>query len=89
MPLVIGVYGDWDGLREPLRLGLLHVRRGSGGEIFEFEFDAAALAHPSLANPRLDPRLGLYEGRQHPAQGSETFQRTWHGRPSIRSIASA
>lgn len=73
MPFVIGVYGDWDGLPEPLRLGLLHVRRGSGREVFEFEFDAAALGHPSLANPQLDPRLGLYEGRQHPTQGSETF----------------
>ena len=73
MSLVIGVYGDWDGRPEPLRLGLLHARRVSGREIFEFEFDAAALAHPAFANPQLDPRLGLYEGRQHPAQGSETF----------------
>ncbi len=73
MAVVIAVYADWDGLSEPLRLGLLHVRRGSGREIFEFEFDPVALAHSSLANPQLDPRLGLYEGRQHPLQGSETF----------------
>ncbi len=73
MSVVIAVYGNWDGLPEPLRLGLLHVRSSSGPEVFEFEFDAAALAHPSLANPQLDPRLGLYEGRQHPIQGSETF----------------
>jgi serine/threonine-protein kinase HipA len=73
MSFVIAVYGDWDGLVEPLRLGLLHVGRGLGREVFEFEFDAAALAHPSIANPQLDPRLGLFEGRQHPVQGSETF----------------
>ena len=73
MAVVIAVYADWDGLPEPLRLGLLHARRGPGREVFEFEFDSVALAHPVLVNPQLDPRLGLYEGRQHPAQGSETF----------------
>lgn len=73
MAVTIAVYADWDGLPQPLRLGLLHGRAGAGREIFEFEFDAAALAHPELANLQLDPRLGLFEGRQHPAQGSETF----------------
>src|SRR3990172_5437008 len=73
MAVVIAVYADCDGLPEPLRLGLLHARRGPGREVFEFEFDSVALAHPVLVNPQLDPRLGLYEGRQHPAQGSETF----------------
>ncbi len=73
MPVTIAVYADWDGLPEPLRLGLLHARRGAGHEVFEFEFDAAALAHPALENLQLDPRLGLYRGRQYPAQGSETF----------------
>src|SRR5258708_22457928 len=38
-----------------------------------FEFEEAALGHPSLVSLQLDPRLGLFEGRQHPAQGSETF----------------
>lgn len=73
MAVVIGVYADWEGLSEPLRLGLLHARSGPGREVFEFEFDPVALALPALANPPLDPRLGPYEGRQHPAQGSETF----------------
>ncbi len=73
MPVTIAVYADWDGLPEPLRLGLLHAWRGAGHEVFEFEFDAAALAHPALENLQLDPRLGLYRGRQYPAQGSETF----------------
>lgn len=69
----IAVYADWDGLPAPLRLGVLHAQRGAGREIFEFEFDAAALAHPIAANLQLDPRLGRFEGRQYPPQGNETF----------------
>ena len=69
----IAVYADWDGLPYPLRLGLLHVQRGAGREVFEFEFDTAALAHPAVAGFQLDPRLGLFMGRQHPPQGHETF----------------
>jgi serine/threonine-protein kinase HipA len=73
MAVVIAVYADWDGLSEPLRLGWLHANRTRGREVFEFEFDPKALSVPELANPRLDPRLGLFEGRQHPAQGHENF----------------
>ena len=69
----IAVYADWDGLPVPLRLGLLHARGGAGREVFEFEFDAAALAHPAVVKLQLDPRLGLFEGRQHPAQDHATF----------------
>lgn len=73
MAVIIAIYADWVGLTSPLRLGLLHVRRGTGREIFEFEFDSSALAHPAVANLLIDPRLGLFEGRQHPPQGHETF----------------
>lgn len=73
MAIMIAVYGDWDGLPEPLRLGRLHAHRTRGREVFEFEFDAAALESPVLTNVQIDPRLGLYEGRQHPGQGSDTF----------------
>ena len=69
----IAVYADWIGLPEPLRLGWLHARRGAGREVFEFEFDAVALAHPALRNLFLDPRLGLFKGRQHPPQGHARF----------------
>lgn len=69
----IAVYADWDGLSTPLRLGVLHAQRGRTGEIFEFEFDAAALKHPATTGLRLDPRLGLYEGRQYPQQRAESF----------------
>ncbi len=73
MTVSIGVHADWDGLSTPLRLGWLHARRGGGREVFEFEFDATALAHPIAVNLQLDARLGLFEGRQHPPQGHETF----------------
>jgi serine/threonine-protein kinase HipA len=73
MTVNIAVYADWIGLAEPLRLGLLHVRLSAGREIFEFEFDSSVLAHPAITNLQIDPRLGFYEGRQHPPQGHDTF----------------
>jgi serine/threonine-protein kinase HipA len=69
----IAVFADWDGLAHPLRLGILHARSAGARELFDFEFDAPALLHPALHNLRLDPRLGLFQGRQYPAQGRETF----------------
>jgi len=73
MAVTIAVYADWIGLTAPLRLGQLHARRGAGREIFEFEFDTATLANPATVNLHLDPRLDLFEGRQHPPQGHDTF----------------
>ncbi|MBI2801740.1 MAG: HipA domain-containing protein [Gammaproteobacteria bacterium] len=69
----IAVYADWDGLPHPLRLGLLHAQRFAAREVFEFEFDAEALTRPAVVGFQLDPRLGLFIGRQHPPQGHETF----------------
>jgi len=73
MPATIAVYADWEGLAAPLRLGTLHARAGAGHEVFEFEFTVAALADRALANLHLDPRLGLFEGPQHPPQGQAVF----------------
>ena len=73
MAVSIAVHADWDGLSAPLRLGLLHARRGAGREVFEFEFDTGALGHPALSGLQLDPRLGPFAGRQHPPQGFQTF----------------
>jgi serine/threonine-protein kinase HipA len=70
---VIAVYSDWDTSGGPRRLGRLFSHRAGGREAFEFEFDGVALRDPRLLNPRLDPRLGLYAGRQYPAQGQELF----------------
>jgi serine/threonine-protein kinase HipA len=73
MAMDIAVYADWAGLPEPLRLGWLYARRGAAREVFEFEFDTEALAHSATRGLQLDPRLGLFEGRQHPSQGHDSF----------------
>ncbi len=73
MAVAMAVYADWSTLAAPLRLGILHASRSRSREIFEFEFDPLALAQPAIARTKLDPRLGPYEGRQYPAQGSPTF----------------
>ena len=69
----IAVYADWEGLSQSLRLGYLFARRSAVREVFEFEFDREILSRPDLANLKLDPRLGLFAGRQYPPQGNETF----------------
>ncbi|VWX63305.1 Toxin HipA [Burkholderiales bacterium 8X] len=73
MSAAIAVYADWVSLEGPLRLGWLHARRGAGREVFEFGYDTAALRHAATRNLHLDARLGLFEGRQHPPQGHESF----------------
>lgn len=69
----IAVYADWVGLTEPTRLGWLYARRGAGREVFEFAFESSALANSGFRGVHLDPRLGHFEGRQHPPQGQEIF----------------
>lgn len=73
MAATIAVHADWHGLRGPRRLGVLYANRTRGREVFEFEFDAATLEDAAFIHVPLDPRLALHEGRQHPAQGSDTF----------------
>ena len=73
MAITIAVYADWKGMERPVRLGYLHARRGAGREAFEYEYDADALADPTLSMTALDPRITTYPGRQHPPQGSATF----------------
>lgn len=69
----IAVHGDWNGLSEPLLLGRLYTHRTAAREVFDFEFDTAFLKRKDYAGLTLDPRLGLFEGRQYPAQGQDTF----------------
>ncbi|MGA7815196.1 type II toxin-antitoxin system HipA family toxin [Caballeronia sp.] len=69
----IAVHGDWVGLPAPVLLGRLYTHRAAAREILDFEFDSAFLKRREVANLRLDPRLGLFEGRQYPAQGQDTF----------------
>ncbi|MFL9863086.1 HipA domain-containing protein [Paraburkholderia fungorum] len=70
---LITVYGDWDGLAEPVRLGRLYTRPAGAQEVFEYEFEGDVLNRPDMAGLKLDPRLGWFAGRQYPPQGQETF----------------
>ncbi|CAG4892031.1 type II toxin-antitoxin system HipA family toxin [Paraburkholderia saeva] len=70
---LIAVYGDWDGLAEPLRLGRLYTHPAAAQEVFEYEFDGEVLNRPDMVGLKLDPRLGWFAGRQYPPQGQETF----------------
>jgi serine/threonine-protein kinase HipA len=69
----IEVFADWNGIAEPMLLGHLRTHRTAAREVFDFEFDRACLARPACANLKLDPRLHLFDGRQYPPQGQETF----------------
>ncbi|HEY4350993.1 MAG TPA: HipA domain-containing protein [Paraburkholderia sp.] len=69
----IEVFADWNGIAEPMLLGHLRTHRTAAREVFDFEFDRAFLARPACANLKLDPRLHLFDGRQYPPQGQETF----------------
>ncbi|SAL13431.1 HipA domain-containing protein [Caballeronia choica] len=70
---LIAVYGDWDGLAEPVRLGRLYTRPSGVHEIFEYEFDDEVLNRREIRGLKLDPRLGWYAGRQYPPQGQQAF----------------
>jgi serine/threonine-protein kinase HipA len=70
---LIAVYADWESLNGPRRLGLLHARKARSTNVFEFEYDTAALADPELNFTTLDPRIKLFEGRQFPGQHQTRF----------------
>ncbi|QQE91323.1 type II toxin-antitoxin system HipA family toxin [Azotobacter chroococcum] len=70
---IIGVYADWDGLLEPKRLGFLHSRKTRASELFEFQYDPAALIDPDLGQLQFDPGIGLFEGPQFPIPPQDKF----------------
>ena len=57
----------------PRRLGFLHAGKARSTNVFEFEYDTAALADPELNFTTLDPRIRLFEGRQFPGQHQTRF----------------
>ena len=70
---MIGVYADWDGLREPKRLGFLHGRKTRASELFEFQYDPLILPDPALNQLHLDPGIGLFSGPQFPSPPRDKF----------------
>ena len=66
----IYVFADWEHLRTPTLVGILHSEVLRGKEIFSFEYDHKWLN--SQRNSFLDPDLQLYRGRQYP-QNKELF----------------
>lgn len=70
---LIAVYADWESLNGPRRLGFLHAAKAYATNVFEFEYDAAALIDPELNFTTLDPRIRLFEGRQFPGQRQTRF----------------
>lgn len=69
----IEVYNDWNGAESPKRLGILRVRAGRTGEIFDFTFDSDVLSATPLLKYRLDPDLGYFTGAQFPKDGRSFF----------------
>src|SRR5947209_17067836 len=70
---VIEVYQNWSAEEPPKRLGVLRVRAGRTGELFDFTFDDDALADTTLSQQALDPDLGIFRGPQFPNHGRTTF----------------
>lgn len=70
---MIGVYADWAGLPGPKRLGFLHSRKTRASEVFEFQYDPAALTDSAVNLTQIDPELGLFEGPQYPGGLKDKF----------------
>lgn len=67
----ISVYADWQGMEEPLLMGVLHSDRLKGKEIFSFEYNQEWLQNgPSQL---LDPNLQLYSGSHYLNDDLENF----------------
>jgi serine/threonine-protein kinase HipA len=67
----IEVCVQWEGLSQPVLVGVLHATPSRGKEIFSFEYN-----HEWLNNNQvhaLDPSLQLYQGKQYASQQQENF----------------
>lgn len=65
------VYAHWQGMENPLLMGILHSNRLKGKELFSFEYNQGWLQNgPSQL---LDPNLRLYTGLHYLNDGVENF----------------
>lgn len=67
----ISVYAHWEGLSEPVLMGILSAQLAKGKEIFSFEYDKKWLAMG--VTHILDPELQLYAGRYFPKEERSNF----------------
>lgn len=67
----IEVYGDWEGLSQPILIGVLHATPSRGKEIFSFEYSKIWLESNTILT--LDPSLQLFQGIQYAPSGQENF----------------
>src|SRR3989338_4697682 len=65
------VYADWVGLSQPTLLGILHVTRSRGDEIFSFSYAVDWLKNN--VSHSIDPALQLFQGMQYPSQHQNNF----------------
>ncbi|OQA01765.1 MAG: putative DNA-binding transcriptional regulator [Bacteroidetes bacterium ADurb.Bin408] len=65
------VYADWKAIKAIKHLGVLKVQRVRGKEVFSFEYDSLWLR--SEYAQRLDPHLGLYQGKQYAPDDKPNF----------------
>lgn len=67
----IQVCAHWQGMAEPVLMGMLYAAPVRGKEIFSFEYDPSWLKSPYAQ--MLDPDLGLFSGPQYAREGSDNF----------------
>lgn len=67
----IQVCAHWQGMAEPVVMGILYVAPSRGKEIFSFEYDPAWLKSSNALV--LDPGLGLFSGPQYARDGQDNF----------------
>jgi len=59
----IYVYADWNKVKSPILIGILHAERLRGKQLFSFEYNKEWLGMKDVQN--LDPELQLYSGIQY------------------------
>ncbi len=67
----IQVCAHWQGMDEPIFIGMLFATPSRGKEVFSFEYDQGWLKSPYAQS--LDPDLGLFSGPQYARDGHDNF----------------
>ncbi len=65
------VYAHWQGMANPVLMGILHSTISRGSEIFSFEYTKEWM--DSGRSQHLDPDLQFYSGQQYTKEGKKNF----------------